>query len=176
MKKVVPHNRLVKQLESKRRSVQRREQLNWPRSGATKIAWSSSSRDVMVLSSLFIADLLSYSNVGWYNDESVLLAQSVYLFGPEGITSFCLLTCWSRRHGQRRCKVKTTSMHQSSIKYLYYLITRDDDLHRAESLLREQINSWDLLFSKCAGAFGSPSSTKRQRACVEHQKWRTVWP
>jgi hypothetical protein len=35
----------------------------------------------MVLSSLFIADVLSYSNVGWYHDESVLLAQSVYLFG-----------------------------------------------------------------------------------------------
>jgi hypothetical protein len=25
-------------------------------------------------------------------------------------------------------------------------------------------------------AFGSPSSTKRQGACVEHQKWRTVRP
>jgi hypothetical protein len=34
----------------------------------------------MVLSSLFIADVLSYSNAGWYDDESVLLAQSVYLF------------------------------------------------------------------------------------------------
>jgi hypothetical protein len=33
------------------------------------------------------------------------------------------------------------SVHQSSIKYLYYLITRADDLHRAESLLREQNNS-----------------------------------
>jgi hypothetical protein len=26
------------------------------------------------------------------------------------------------------------------------------------------------------GAFGSPSSTKRQGAYVEHQKWRTVRP
>ena len=34
----------------------------------------------MVLSSLFIADVLSYSSVGWYGDEYVLLAQSVYLF------------------------------------------------------------------------------------------------
>jgi hypothetical protein len=37
-----------------------------------------------------------------------------------------------------------------------------------------QNNSSDLLFPKCAGAFGSPSSTKRQGACVEHQKWRTT--
>jgi hypothetical protein len=59
------------------------------------------------------------------------------------------------------------SVHQSSIKYLQYLITRADDLLRAEFLLREQNNSWDLLFPKCAGAFGSPSSTKRQGACVE---------
>jgi hypothetical protein len=30
------------------------------------------------------------------------------------------------------------SMHQSYVKYLYYLIIRADDLHRAESLLYEQ--------------------------------------
>jgi hypothetical protein len=35
----------------------------------------------MMLSSPFIADVLSYSSVGWYDDESVLLAQFVYLFG-----------------------------------------------------------------------------------------------
>jgi hypothetical protein len=35
----------------------------------------------MVLSGLFIVDVLSYSSVGRYNNESVLLAQSVYLFG-----------------------------------------------------------------------------------------------
>jgi hypothetical protein len=35
----------------------------------------------MMLSSLFIVDVLFYSSVGWYNDESVLRAQSVYLFG-----------------------------------------------------------------------------------------------
>jgi hypothetical protein len=35
----------------------------------------------MVMSNLFIADVLSYSNVVWHDDESVLLAQSVYLFG-----------------------------------------------------------------------------------------------
>jgi hypothetical protein len=31
----------------------------------------------MVLSNLFIADVLSYSNVGWYDDESILLVQSI---------------------------------------------------------------------------------------------------
>jgi hypothetical protein len=34
----------------------------------------------MVLSSLFIVNVLSYSSVGWYDDEFILLAQSVYLF------------------------------------------------------------------------------------------------
>jgi hypothetical protein len=48
----------------------------------------------MLLSSLFIADVLSYSNVGWYGDDSILLAQSVYLFGlGHRTTSSCLLTC-----------------------------------------------------------------------------------
>jgi hypothetical protein len=42
----------------------------------------------MVLSSLFIADVLSYSSVGWYNDESILLAQSGCLCGLGGTTSF----------------------------------------------------------------------------------------
>jgi hypothetical protein len=54
---------------------------NDPKSGTTKIAWSSSSEDVMVLSNLLSADVLSYSSVGWYGDESVLLVQSVCLFG-----------------------------------------------------------------------------------------------
>jgi hypothetical protein len=44
----------------------------------------------MVLPGLSITDLLSYSSVGWYDDESVLLAQSVCLFGLGGTTSFCL--------------------------------------------------------------------------------------
>jgi hypothetical protein len=60
----------------------------------------------MVLSSLFIADVLSYSNVGWYDKESVLLAQSVYLFRLGDNTSLCLLTCWSGKHGQRGCNPK----------------------------------------------------------------------
>jgi hypothetical protein len=47
----------------------------------------------MVFFDLFIADVLSYSSVGWYGDEYVLLAQSVYLFELGGTTSFCLLTC-----------------------------------------------------------------------------------
>jgi hypothetical protein len=35
----------------------------------------------VLLSNLLIADVLSYSSVGWYDDESVILAQSVCLFG-----------------------------------------------------------------------------------------------
>jgi hypothetical protein len=35
----------------------------------------------MVLPVLAIVDVLYYSNVGWYDDESILLAQSVCLFG-----------------------------------------------------------------------------------------------
>jgi hypothetical protein len=41
-----------------------------------------------VLSSLFIIDVLSYSSVGWYSDESVLLAQSICLCGLGDTTSF----------------------------------------------------------------------------------------
>jgi hypothetical protein len=46
----------------------------------------------MVLSSVFIADALSYSTVRWYDDESVLLAQICLLIQAGGTTSFCLLT------------------------------------------------------------------------------------
>jgi hypothetical protein len=42
----------------------------------------------MVLSSLFIANVLSYSSVGQYDDESVLLVQSVYLFKARGHHKF----------------------------------------------------------------------------------------
>jgi hypothetical protein len=81
-KKVVPHNRPTKQTKQKRKSMQKQRPTKLAqKGGATKIAWSSSSRDVMVLSSLFIANVLSYSSVGRYADESVLLAQSAYLFG-----------------------------------------------------------------------------------------------
>jgi hypothetical protein len=41
-----------------------------------------------VLSSLFIVDVLSYSSVGWYGDESILLAQSGCLCELGGTTSF----------------------------------------------------------------------------------------
>jgi hypothetical protein len=36
--------------------------------------------DSVVLPILSIVDVLSYSCVGWYDDESVLLAQSICLF------------------------------------------------------------------------------------------------
>jgi hypothetical protein len=47
----------------------------------------------MVLSSLLTADVLSYSSVGWYIDESVLLFQYICFIHAEGTTSFFLLTC-----------------------------------------------------------------------------------
>jgi hypothetical protein len=51
----------------------------------------------MVLSGLSIADILSYSYVGWYNDESVL-AQSICLFGLEAPQVFAtaVAACLSR--------------------------------------------------------------------------------
>jgi hypothetical protein len=54
--------------------------LDRPKSGATNIAYLSAFKDVMVVSSLLIVDGLSYSSMGWYDDESVLLVLSVCLF------------------------------------------------------------------------------------------------
>jgi hypothetical protein len=88
MKKVVPHDQPLKQTKSKGRSVRKQKPIKLAQSGTTKIPWPSSSRDVTVLSSLFIVDVLSYSSVGWYDDESVLLAQVVCLCGLGGTTSF----------------------------------------------------------------------------------------
>jgi hypothetical protein len=90
----------------------------------------------MVLSNLIITDVLSYSSVGWYDDESVLLAQSVCLFGL-GRHKFLPIDRLIRQTWPKRTQSEMTFVHQGSIKYLYYLITRADDLHQAESLLRE---------------------------------------
>jgi hypothetical protein len=46
-----------------------------------------------------------------------------------------------RQSWPKRIQSKTVYVHQIFIKYLYYLIARADDLHRAESLLWEQNNS-----------------------------------
>jgi hypothetical protein len=87
-----------------------------------------------VLSNLFIADVLSYSSVGWYDDESVLLAQSVCLceLGAPQVLPIGMLIS---RHGRRRFNPKRPMY----IKYLYYLITRADDLHRASPYFGNKI-------------------------------------
>jgi hypothetical protein len=46
-----------------------------------------------------------------------------------------------RQSWLKRMPSEMASVHQSFIKYLYYLIARADDLHRAKFLLREQNNS-----------------------------------
>ena len=94
----------------------------------------------MVLLDQSIVDVLSYSSVEWYGGESALLASSVCLFGL-GRHKFLLIDMLIRQTWPKRMQYETTSVHQSSIKYLYYLIARADDLHRAESLLRKQNNS-----------------------------------
>jgi hypothetical protein len=85
-----------------------------------------------------------------------------FAYSGWGHHKFLSINMLIRQTWSKRMQSEMASVHQSSIKYLYYLITRADDLHRAESLLREQNNSWDLLFLKCASSFGLPSSTKRQ--------------
>jgi hypothetical protein len=87
----------------------------------------------VVLSSLFITDVLSYTSVGWYDDESVLLAQSVCLCGLGGTTSFAY---WlTSRNGWRRCNPKRPLY----IKYLYYLITRADACIELSPYFRNKI-------------------------------------
>jgi hypothetical protein len=48
-----------------------------------------------------------------------------------------------RQTWPKRMQSEMVFAHQSSIKYLYYLIIRADYLHRAESLLWKQNNSSD---------------------------------
>jgi hypothetical protein len=58
-----------------------------------------------------------------------------------GHYKFLPLDMLIRQTRPKRMQSEMTSMHQISIKYLYYLITRSDDLRRVESLLLEQNNS-----------------------------------
>jgi hypothetical protein len=69
----------------------------------------------MVLLGLFIAKVLSESSMRWYDDESVLLAQSVYLFrlGHHKIFPIDMLI---KQTWPKRMQSETTSLHQSSIK------------------------------------------------------------
>jgi hypothetical protein len=66
-------------------------------------------------------------------------------------------------------------MHCSLIKMIILLVEKVGDLDRVKFLLRKQNGLACEIYGLSKGArstnaFGSPSSTKRQGACVEHQK------
>jgi hypothetical protein len=172
MKKVVPHDRPLKWTKSKGWSVRKQK----PTKPAQKVVQPrSSGHPPLGMSRCFIvysSSMCCYTQLWGGTSMNMCYWSNMFAYSGWGHHKFCLLTCWSGRHGRRRCNLKRPLY----IRYLYYLITRVDDLYWAESLLREQNNSWDLLFLKCVGAFSSPSYTKRQGAYVEHQKWRMVWP
>jgi hypothetical protein len=88
----------------------------------------------MVPPGLSIADVLSYAMnlYCWLNP---------FAYSSWRHHKFLSIDMLIRQTWTKRMQSETASMHQSSIKYLYYLITRVDDLHRAESLLQEQNNS-----------------------------------
>jgi succinate dehydrogenase/fumarate reductase cytochrome b subunit len=66
----------------------------------------------MVLSSLFIADVLSYSTVWWYDDESVLLAKSVLLIWAWGHHKFLPIDMLIWQTWSKKMRSKMASMHQ----------------------------------------------------------------
>jgi hypothetical protein len=66
---------------------------------------------------------------------------NLFTYSGWGHHKFLLIDMLIRHRWPKRIQSKMTYVHQSSIKYLYYVIIRDDDLHRAESLLWEQNNS-----------------------------------
>jgi hypothetical protein len=84
----------------------------------------------MVLPDLSIADVLSYSSVGWYDDESYCWL-NLFAYSGWGHHKFLPIDMLIRQTWSKMMQSETTSVHQSSIKYLYYLITRVDDLYRA---------------------------------------------
>jgi hypothetical protein len=63
-----------------------------------------------VLLVLSIADVLSYSCVGWYGDESVLLAQFVWLFRL-GHQKFLPIDRLIRQTWSKRMQSETASVH-----------------------------------------------------------------
>jgi hypothetical protein len=65
----------------------------------------------MVLSSLFITDVLYYSSVGWYDNESVLVAQSVCLFGLEA-PQVLPIGILIRQTWLKKMQSKMASLHQ----------------------------------------------------------------
>jgi hypothetical protein len=62
-----------------------------------------------------------------------------FTYSGLGRHKFLSIDMLIRQTWLKRMQSETTSVHQNSIKYLYYLIIRADDLYRSKSLLREQI-------------------------------------
>ena len=134
-KKVVPHDRPIKQTKSKRRFEQKpmstklTQKVVQPRSPGHPplgMAWCFPIYPSPMCCPTQVWGGTAMSPYCWLN-----------LFAYSGSGHHMMV----RQTWPKRMQSETAFVHQSSMNYLYYLITRVDDLHRDESLLREQNNS-----------------------------------
>jgi hypothetical protein len=136
-KKAVPHNRTIKQTKSKRRSV-RKQRLTKP---AQKVVRSRSLGHPPLRMSwcfpVYSSTMCCSTQVWACTTMNLYYWANPFTYLCWGHHKFLPIDMLIRQTWSKRMQSETDFVPQSSIKYLYYLIIRVDDLHRAESLLRE---------------------------------------
>jgi hypothetical protein len=115
--------------------------------------------------------MLKYGIVwGWTHITCII----PLLIRAGGVTVLCLLTHWSNSHGRERCNHKWPLCIKILLKDYPIRLKKSMTCIVLSSYFRNKMTCEMYCFSKGVGsarAFGSLSSTKRQGACVEHQKW-----
>jgi hypothetical protein len=141
MKTAIPHNRPIKQTKSKGQSVRKQK----PTKPAQKVAPPGSSSHpppgIAWCFPVYPSPMCCPTHVWGGTTMNQYYWPSPFAYLGWGHHKFLPIDMLIRQTWPKMMQSETTSVHQSSIKYLYYLIMRADDLHRGESLLWEQNNS-----------------------------------
>jgi hypothetical protein len=134
-KKAIAHNRPIKHTKSKRRSLWK-QRLTKPAQNVVQprlaghpplgMAWCFPVYPSPMCCPTQVWGITTMNSYYWTN----LFAYSCWAHHKVLPINMLIRQTWSNR-----IQSKMASMHQNSIKYLYYLNTKDGDLHRVGSLL-----------------------------------------
>jgi hypothetical protein len=120
----------------------------------------------MILSTcLLIVDILSYSNVEWYDNKPVVHAQSLLPIQDGGHAHSIPFDPLVKQSWSRKMQSETTLMHHSPIEGSPYWIEKPTTCIRLSSYLRNRITCKIFYFLNSVGntyAFGLSYSTKRK--------------
>jgi hypothetical protein len=159
-KKVVPRHRPIKQTNSKRRHVRKKRPTKPSQKVAQPRTYGHPPLGMAWCFSVYPSPICCLTQV-W------VVRRWIRITGP-----MCLLiwaggtTCFSYWHNDQADMAEEDAIQNNlcASKFYQIFILSDHEsrwLALTWVLTSETNNSWDILFSKCVGAFGSPSFTKR---------------